>query len=49
MVVLNQDVLYLDFFLIVGISKHISATFHGDIGLDIIKLKINCNCIMDTF
>jgi hypothetical protein len=46
---LNQDILYFDFFGIIGISKHISATSYGDIGLDIIKLEINCNCDVDAF
>ncbi len=36
-------------FCTIGISKHTSVIFVGDIGLNIIKLKINFNCIMDAF
>jgi len=36
-------------FFTIGISKHAKATSAGDIGLNIIKLETNCNCIMDAF
>jgi hypothetical protein len=36
-------------FCTIGISKHTSASSTSDIGLDIIKLKMSYNCIMDAF
>jgi hypothetical protein len=48
MVVLNQYILTFQIFCTIGIFKHIMVAFVGDISLDIIKLEINWNCIMDA-
>jgi hypothetical protein len=37
------------FFRTIGICKHTNVASTGDIGLDIIKLEINCNCIMHMY
>jgi len=36
-------------FYTIGISKHTNVISIGDIGLDIMKLETNCNCVMDAF
>jgi hypothetical protein len=45
---LNQYILYQNFCTI-SISKHTNVASANDIGLDIMKLEITCNCIMDAF
>jgi hypothetical protein len=45
---LNQYILYQNFFTI-NIYKHTNVAFASDIGLDILKLEITCNCIIDAF
>jgi len=43
MLVFESIYFYSFFFCIIGICKHVGVAFTCDLGLDIIKLDINCN------